>query len=539
MIIAPPPGLAIDLAASGPDARWLTGFNVRFRMGQAETIGLFGPLRGVSGAQVQLPGANAYRSIFNTPSPTTGQILAGSTSALRLLQFDPGSSTPGAPPRWAQFDVAPPSLPTISDVLTDPPAGRIEIPPVWWFADQDDLVVGQRANGPAEPCYAWDRNSAHTFAALAGSPLGAVGGGIVNRILVLLGCTSITDPDPARFLTIRWCDRFNFEDWTPSDINVSGELQLEGGSRIVGGGGCAYGVVAWTDKRMAVLSETGDSDSVFARTYVDGSRGLLANRAWCEADATIWWLDETRNLNGFDGGRPRTIVNPLKGFLERMTDKEAARVYLVANPEFTEVLIWFPLGADATEPDACIVYNYSGDGCWSFWRLPRPAWCSRFGTVPNLAVGPTGLVYRHDLDCSMPDDYLNPSDLLDLGEAPETSTPPVADVSAFDFGIITNLITTGEVSRQTWQGQRLMVDHIPSPAVGAEEDQLDVSLVSYNEPALRADVFIDSQVFAQGQVSADFRVEGKGLQVRIQGVAQKTHWRLGNMDLVAGGGGER
>lgn len=531
MIIQPEPGLYLDQPVLSPQARWQSGFNIRFRLGRLETIGLFGPLRNPAGTQVDLPGSGVYRSLFVSPSTTTGQILAGSATNLTLLQFDPGSSTPGAPARWATFDITPSGMSGADDTVTDPSAGRVEIPPVWWFSDQDDVIVGNRAGVATDPCYYWDRNSANDAQPLTDAPEGAVGGGIINRILVLLGVPSFDPAGPGAAMTIRWSARLDFEDWTPTDINASGELQLEGGSRIVGGGIASFGVVAWTDKRMAILTETFNLDSVFNREYVVGARGMLANRAWCEADGVIWWLDEARVLNAYDGGRARQFPNPLKAAtFERITDKEAARIYMAANPEFSEVLIWFPSGSGVVECDACVVFNYV-ENAWSYWSMTRTAWCQRFGVIPNLAVGPTGLVYRHDLDVSIPAPWVTGLTAAYI--------PPVADVLPFDFEARTNLIVTENVSTTAWKVDAITVDHIPSPAVGAEDDVIEVAAIAYGKATMTSDTYEDAVEMEQGQDMIDVRAEGKALQFRIRGEEQKTVWRIGAIDINPTEEGER
>lgn len=530
-----PPGLAPDRPLLSPEPRWHTGVNTRVADGHVETLGLFGPLRGTSGSQITLPGSARYRSVFTTPSPATGQILAGSSTHLRLMEFDPGSSTPGAPPRWGVYDVVPAGLPAASDTLTDPNAGRVGIPPVWWFSDQDDVVIGSRANVATEPCYAWGRSNASPFAALSGSPLGAVSGGIINRICMLMGCTSLTEPDPLRYMTVRWSDRFNFEEWTPSDTNLSGELQLEGGSRIVGGGvSPGFGGIAWTDKRMALFHETGDPDSVFAREYVAGGRGLLANRAWCEADGIIWWLDESRTLNAYDGGRPRQIDNPLRVVTtERISDKDVARVYMVANPDYREILIWFPT-ANSGDPDACLVFNYgSSPAQWSYWQLSRTAWCPRFGVIPNLAINTSNEVFRHDIDLP----FANPWAYFDpLNEAtwqlPAPALPANADITPYNFVASTNMITAPGAAGSRLEAKRFVFDHTPSPAAGATGDTLTLKMIAYGETSVTAAKIIDVQTLAQGTPGVSFRGGGRALQYRVEGLNQKTVWRFGLIDTA-------
>ena len=523
--------------------------NVRFRLGQLETIGLFGPLKTISDTQVVLPaGVAPYRKVFTTPDTSTGQILFGSSDSLQLVDYDP-ASTPVTGTRWRSIPVTPSALPPLPDILPTPSAGRVEIPPVWWFSDQDDLVVGCRANGPLEPCYAWDRDRTGEFVPLANSPTGAVGGGIINRILVLLGCTSFSDPDPSRFMTIRWSTRFDFEDWTPSDINISGEIQLEGGSRIIGGGVTGYGVVAWTDKRMALLTETFDPDSVFERRYVDGGRGLLANNAWTEADGKVYWFDEHRVLNVFDGGQPRQLPNPLKyATIERLSDAQTARAYMVPNAEYGEVILHYPRDDD-NNPDRQLVYNYLMNA-WSVWSLPRTGWHQRVGVIRNLAVDPENRVWQHDLDASLPDAYVtgpgnpNPTPgvvnaLKTTFDGPKINVPLAADVEPFDFAVLTNLVVMEDVTSASWRLTRILADHLPSPAIGAEADTFDLTLTAYGEAQTVTEIEQDWQTLTQGTNGADMRVGGKALQVGIYGTQIKTVFRYGGFNVTEAKGGSR
>lgn len=528
-----PPGLMLDRPPLGPSPYWRTGSNIRFRQGQPETIGLFAPLRDGAGDQVDFGDTEAWRTIFTTPSVTEGQILVGSANQVQLLDFSP-LSTAGTGTRWRSAELTPAGLNDVGDVVSDPNVGRVEVPPVWWFDDNEDVVVGGRANVTGDPIYVWDRNRANAMVPLAGSPTGAVGGGIISRLLVLLGCTSFTDPDPRRYMTIRWSDRFNFEDWTPSDINVTGELQLEGGSRIMGGGVIGQGVIAWTDKRMALLTETGDPDSVFQRRYIDGGRGLMANRAWCEADGIVWWYDETRTLNVWDGGRPTQVPNPLRsGTLERLTDTALARAYLVPNQEFAEIILWIP-STDADVIDTALVYNYV-EKAWSIWNMPRNAWAARVGAIRNLGIDDTGKMYQHDLDVSMADAWL-PDNAPPLTTAQQLL---LEDTLPFDWHLRSNLITTENPTVMSAHITRQLLDNVPSPADPDDADTFTLTITGYGENSITSTKHSDPQVIEQGQTEADFRVGGKLLELEVRGTQTRTVWRFGQSGQLAGADGER
>lgn len=535
-LIAIPPGLNGDRPLVAASPYWRTGFNTRVREGMHETMGLFSPLRDAAGTHHQLPGADPYRQVFATPGVTVGMALAASISSVQVLYFD-NDSTPGTGTRYLMSDVSPAGMPPANDVVASPGVGRIEVPPVWWFADSEEIVVGSRANVQNEPVYVWDRNPGAALTAIPGTPTGAVGGGIVSRMLVLLGCTSFTDPDPARFMTVRWSDRFDFADWTPSDVNISGELQLDGGSRIMGGGVVGQGVVVWTDKRMALLSETGNPDSVFARRYIDGGRGLMANRSWCEADGRVWWFDETRSLNVWDGGRPTPVPNPLSSFTAKAIDDRAvARAYMAANQAFNEVILWFGL-ANADIPDTALVYNYA-EQVWSVWRHNRLAYGERVGAIRPFGTDEQNRLYQHELDSAPSGIWLPP---------PFSEVTPNAfniallqDAVPIDWMLQSNLLTTEKPQTQAMKLSKFLIDHLPMPAPGAGDDQISVRFDAYGRATRQSyqTVYTDTVQVAQGETEVDTRVEGRALQVTLSGSQHRTLWRFGQIGFepTAGAG---
>jgi hypothetical protein len=259
----------------------------------------------------------------------------------------------------------------------------------------------------------------------------------------------------------------------------------------------------------------------------------------------VWWIDEARVLNVFDGGRPRQIPNPLKyGSIERLGDRQLARVYLEANPEYSEVIIHFP-DEDENNPSAQIVYNYDLNA-WSYWRLPRTAWHRRIGSIPNIAVAADGGVFFHDLDIGLPDNYILIPDLPEEPQPPPViapgvgSSPLATNVEPFSFCAYTNLITTEDVTEEAWTMRRIHADHLPLPSDGAESDQFMVRLLGYGEAQVDAPlVKQDWQYFDQGSNAKDFRVGGKALRIGVLGTQVKTVFRFSGFSVSVGEGGQR
>lgn len=560
------PGVTSDIPWATPFGSMKAGrgLNIRWRLGQLETLGLFGALRDITGTaiQIQLNGSAPVRALYTAQSSDGVQILAGAANRIDLIEVDP-ASIPGGETRYQTVQLGAALTPTVNEVLPDPTLKDITIPPVWWFAEQENVIIGQRA-GVDESVRAWDRNPANSFDEIAayepGDPLGAptgeapkkaVAGAIFNRIAVLLGCVPLGGTGTGdELMEIRWSARGNFQLWNPLIIidpvtgllNIAGSLKMDRGSRIVGGGFSASGVVVWTDKAMALLTETNDVGTVFRRDYVDGGRGLLANRAWCEADGQIWWVDESRTLNVFDGGRPRPIPNPMKrGTIDRVNEVATARIYVTANSEYGEIAIWYPSG-DSLECDRAIVYNYI-ENAWSIWGLNRSHWFPRQGIQEAVAVSLNGTVYAHDIGPGCPNAY-RPDALLPIG--PGTGCGDGQGVGATNLEPITAFVEFGPMladnaSDKTFNALSLLMSWLPTPAIGAETDEVLVTVSGFKDATPRDRRYEETQSWAQGDSIKDYRVRGRSISMRMEFNEIKTVYRLGYIDMQIGdsSGGER
>ncbi len=537
--IVPPPGIMSDQPRFDHKPFYAQGVNIRFRMGLPETVGLTGPIRTLAGDPLQLPGVFPYRSLLNSQSQSAAQIMGGSADRVAVISFDPGS-LPATGRRYQVADITPANFST-SDDLPDPDTGAVFIPPNVAFAPQEDVVVMIKANDATKPVWYWDRDIANTAQVLNNAPPGAVGLAIANRVLVLIGAQSFTHPDPERYLTVRWSDRNNFEDWTPTDINESGELQLsdESGSRLIGGGLTRFGVACFTNAALHILTETFDINSVFDPQIIDGSGGLMSNQAWCEMDGSLWYFDPARNLRVYDGGAARTIPNPLKmSTVERMCDCNLARASLNANPEFSEIILNYVIAGD-DEPNRQLIYNVA-ENAWSISAFQRGAWSQRVGTVETLAVTQDNMVKRHDINTGYGIDFTYPPNVALPDPLPPPAAPPVADVDPFSFYLFTNAITGDPMTNETLRTTRMHWSYIHSSADGAGGDLLTFHVTGYGLSDIpNADQTHDAVTVPVGQGAVPIRVSGKGLVYGISGTDIRTFLRIAGPTPTLGEGASR
>ena len=207
MKIACPPGYQTDLPPFSSQPFWYYGENVRFRMGVPETIGLYTKAYDF---------ATEEPIIFPTILPSA--TLYGDANFLLLGQIDSVSVI-----RWDTGERVEIDTPLVGE------SGR------WWFAATETEILCGRANFTGKT-YVINRGSL-TASVLPNAPDGGMGGGIVDGIFVKAGTDGFSGDNPQ--MVVRWSARrtdpsssglpagpFGFEDWTPSDVNSSGEFLL-------------------------------------------------------------------------------------------------------------------------------------------------------------------------------------------------------------------------------------------------------------------------------------------------------------------------
>jgi hypothetical protein len=526
------PGIIGDIPwATDPNgARWVSGFNVRFRLGSLETIGLNGALQDIAGNEIQVPmnASQPVRTLLSSPFPGGIQILAGAVNQVAVVSANQ-ASTPTTGTRYGITDITPAGLPALPDIVPNPSLGVVHIAHDWFYLVDGDRIFAARSDADEEPWY-WDRNLGSNLVQLAAdTPSKAVAGAISDGILVLMGCDAF-DPLVDNRMTIRWADRYNWEEWEPTPTTTAGEYQVSNGSRIMGGGLSSHGVVAWTDTSMYLLESVGDIDTVFSLEDVSSSHGLLANHAWTETEGVIYWVDQHRKLCKYSGGRVDVIVNPIKlATLERVDDTGLPRIYMSSNVEYTEVLTFFPASVN-DEPNRALDFNYKDDA-WSLWALARTAWTPRAGAQDVLGIAPDGTVYAQDLDVSLPSSNIAP--LSSLPAVALSGVPSANNVEPFDWEIWTSLVNSGSPAWETHGFNRVAVATLNSSATGAEADTWELTARSYQNMQVSDEYMQELYSFSNEQSIQDIRTEGRSLQLGFSGRAVKTVTRIGMIDLAS------
>lgn len=394
MKLSPPPGLWSDATVVDDPPRWRTGWNVRWRNGRAQTMGLYRPLRVLGGGPVTVPidSKGPARLVLIASRADKAQVLIGTLNGLFVLEPDAGS-TLSTGTRWMLSDITPAGLATLTDPIT-PSLGRVKNAPFWFAVVLGNAIFVARG-GQNEVPFIWDRDPAHVATAITGAPKYAIGGFVTDdKHLVLLGCES-PDVTQQHELTFRWADQASYDGWPITTVGSAGDGQVTGCSRLVGGGWTSFGGAMWTDNQLWFLKPTGELENVMSWSIESPDGGLLAPNLWCEHGGALWWIAQDVTLRRYQGGTVETIpCTVARETLEIISRESAHRAFMHSVGQFGEIWIWCPNG-EGQEADVAAVWS-DRERCWTIAREQRRCMCDRIGVLRPLAIDQSGQVLEHE-----------------------------------------------------------------------------------------------------------------------------------------------
>lgn len=515
-----PPGLRTDAPPISSEVFWYYGKNVRFQAGRPETIGLFGAvLNAVDDPLTVTLAPGELVSVYEDKQT----LIVGYGDSLTAIQYPGGTSR------------------TITLAGTGG-SGR------WWFDSDEETIYFGRSNFSGA-VFAMPRSEIFNFAnltpavVLPNAPVGCKAGGIYASIMILAGTTGAAGAGPK--LVVRWSARttdeptlppFGFERWTPDAETASGEYPLENGSEIVGGGKTDFGFVVWTDTTMYLMTPRTDL-SIFTFTPV-ASRGLMASDTWAEVDGRLWWYDQTRTLNVFDGGQARQVFNPMRHVsVELIAESKLDQCYVSSDLVNTEIILHYP---DEDGYFHELVFN-SSDGVFYAFSLDRVAMTSSHGERPSFGVRRDGGLFFYDLRETVPLDLLS-SDMIPSGlPAPMAVEyagigPPVP----FDFFLMTNFMVTEDPVLTSLRVRNVHAPHSVHSAPGSSPlNILRLFTESLGDLSINVSRLADYDDNSIGDGLFQLRSGGKAMRFGIAGESMTNKLVFSHMDVEMNGAGER
>lgn len=382
----------------------------------------------------------------------------------------------------------------------------------WTFSPfGEDLLINAYPEGRI---YRWDETNGTGTEAVIVSAAPTVSNGVIvspiDRHVLALGSTDLTGTfDP---LLVRWSAQENYDDWTPSVGNTSGDVRLSSGSEIRCAINYSNQILVWTDKSLHGMQFVG-SPLVFASTQLGDNCGIISRTAAAEIDGRTFWMGEGNFF--MYAGQVNILPCTVRSFIfDDINLSQKEKIYAGVNSEFEEITWLYP-SAESQECNKYVSFSPSqnywtyGDAIWTVWE-----------------------------DANVFDNVLTAGVSVSLGETPPNysflyNNEP-SNVYTADGSLLTSFVESGEFD--IGDGDDIMyIDRI-IPDFVVSVGTLDVSLITKTHPSSEE---ITKGPFVVNNTTTQLRPRARGrtAKLKIATSTAQTKWKFGTvrMDMMADG----
>ena len=209
----------------------------------------------------------------------------------------------------------------------------------------------------------------------------------VNRFAFALGANPLGEStlDP---LLVRWSDKEDIADWTPTALNESGDLRLTHGSSIVSAVQARQEVLIWTNAALYGLQYLGAPEG-WGTQILGDNLSIASQNSPVYADNKAYWMGRDK-FYVYDG-TVRTLPCDLRRFIfTGINETQLNQVFSGSVEQFHEIWWFYPsVGSDTC--DLYVLYNYI-DGTWANGTIARTAWLDA-----DTRTNPIGATYSNNL----------------------------------------------------------------------------------------------------------------------------------------------
>jgi hypothetical protein len=233
-----------------------------------------------------------------------------------------------------------------------------------------------------------------------------------ERFIFALGCLDVSP------MTVKWPDRDDPTDWTPTAANTANERTLQSGSKLMGGCRLTDGLsLVWSDSSLYLFQYTGD-DFIYSDRLVGTNCGLGAPLAFTKVGGVAFWFSG-RQLLMYAGGGAVPIPNSDDVLAFLLADMDPARIAKVwaEYDEFNTQVRFHYCAMGATEPNRYVDVNIPGAGgaaiddwAWTVgtWPTPRTTGCIfRPADAFSILADDSGQLWSHNDGLDDGDDALD------------------------------------------------------------------------------------------------------------------------------------
>ena len=235
--------------------------------------------------------------------------------------------------------------------------------------------------------YNWALDTAVNATVIANAPTGNAGISVTQeRFVFALGAGGNTRK-------VQWCDREDYDTWTPTATNEAGSFVLN----TVGEIKCAVPMrgqtLILTDNDAHVASYVGPQ-LVYEFEQAGQSCGVISRNAAQGVGSAVYWMG-FGSFYAYQGGQVAEMPCDVSDYVfGRMSRLLQTHISAVQVSEFSEIW-WFYPSAGAAENDSYVSLNYV-QGTWQTGTLSRTAGVDRGVYYYPIMVGGDLSVYNHE-----------------------------------------------------------------------------------------------------------------------------------------------
>ena len=408
----------------------------------------------------------------------------------------------------------------------------------------------------------------------------------VARHVIAFGCNEIggTTINP---LLVRWSSSEAAGVWQPLSTNSAGGQELPACSEIVGAMMTRQETLIWTDCGIVSMRYIG-SPFYFSFTETAKGMSMVSPNAAVNAGGTVYFMDRGAFYT-YTGTAQRLSCPVLGTVFDDFDDSQAYKVVTGSNPDFSEVIWFYPSESGDGEIDKYVIFNYA-ENIWYTGTMVRGAWSHAgtksyplatsirerdLGNTPIATSSSSGTVTITDAGHGLKADdeiilqnvstvgglstvVLNDQHTVASITDPSTYTITLADLATSSAtgggstvkGIYPNLlyshesghdddgsamtayIETGDIELgegdQFWSLNRIIPDI--QFRDGDSSDEVTVSLNGHNYPA-QAQSEIASATVTPATDQAFIRGRARQVSMKVQSTGSGYGWRVGYVRL--------
>lgn len=338
--------------------------------------------------------------------------------------------------------------------------------------------------------YQWQLNNSTVAAVVANAPTGnkAV---IVTDERFIFALAASGNPR-----LVKWCDREDNTDWTPTAVNQAGDLELQTSGEIMCGLRIRGRTLILTNVDAHVATYSGPP-TVYGFQRVGTACGTISRMSAVAVDEGAFWMG-AKGFFTYNGSAVQEMpCDVMDHVFKDLNTAQQSKVCAVHNAQFGEVWWFYPSG-NSLENNRYVIYDYK-EAHWNIGVLDRSAGVDSGVFRSPIWFDASGNIYNHETGYS----HGSSSAFLESGPISIGAGDQIAKVNQ----LIPDELTQGGVTLT------FKTRFYPN---GDE---------SAHGP------------FTLGNPTG-VRFQGRQIRMRING-SELTDWRAGKMRLNVTGGGNR